>query len=155
MRRCRLRSHIAVKTAGRRIGKVHRLLRSASVVAVLASTLTGLAVLGLPSVAQAKPVNPTVSSFAVTPSSLSPSGGSVTLLAQVTSATSCVFSSNRAVIGLPTVVPCSNGTVSEVVSVPADSGKRFVAYRFHLAVTGTKTVNAKVVTHPPRSLSVV
>jgi alpha-tubulin suppressor-like RCC1 family protein len=36
--------------------------------------------------------------------------------------------------------------VSEAVGVPADSGKRAVEYRFHLSVTGTKTVNAKAVT---------
>src|SRR6202790_1028750 len=143
MRRRRLKYPTnTVKTAGRKTGNVRKLLRLASVGAVL----TGLAVLGLPSVAQAKPVKPTVSSFAVTPTSLSPSGGSVTLSAQVTSAASCVFSSNRIVTELPVTTPCSNGTVTEVVSIPANARNRAVTYKLHLSVTGTKTVNAKAVT---------
>src|ERR1700688_1551694 len=143
MRRRRLKYPTnTVKTAGRKTGNVRKVLRLASVGAVL----TGLAVLGLPSVARAQAAKPTVSSFAVTPSSLSSSGGSVTLSAQVTSATTCVFSSNRVVTGLPVTTPCSNGTVTVVASVPADVEKRALTYKLHLTVTGTKTVNAKAVT---------
>ena len=93
-----------------------------------------------------RPVKPTVSSFAVTPSSLNSAGGSVTLSAQVTSATSCLFMSKKpGITGLPATVPCSNGTVTDVVSVPANLGKRTTRYRLHLSVTGAKTVNAQAV----------
>lgn len=70
MSRRRLNSTIAVKTARRKIGGVHQLLRLASAGAVLTLIFTGLAVLGSLPAAQAGPVKPTVSSFAVTPSAL-------------------------------------------------------------------------------------
>ena len=146
MRRRHLNSAITVKAARRKIGNIPELLRLASVGAALALIFAGLAVLGLPSVAQAGPVKPTVSSFTVTPSALNSAGGSVTLSAQVTNAASCLFTSNKlGITGLPATVPCSNGTVTDVVSVPANSGKRTTKYRLHLLVTGARTVNAKAV----------
>jgi regulator of chromosome condensation (RCC1) repeat-containing protein/Regulator of Chromosome Condensation (RCC1) repeat protein len=121
-------------------------LRFIALGAVVLLTLPGLAVFGLPSVAQAGPIKPTVSSFAATPSSLSPLGGMVTLSAQVTNATNCVFSSNRIVTGLPATIPCSNGTVTAAVSLPPSSSKRPTPYRFHLSVIGAKTITAPAVT---------
>ncbi len=102
-----------------------------------------------------RPVKPAVSSFAVTPSTLSDAGGSVTMSAQVTNATSCLFTANKpGITGLPALVPCSNGTVTEVVSALANNGKKTAKYRLHLSVTGVKTVHAKsvslvVTTEPP------
>lgn len=146
MRRRRLNSAIALKTARRKIGNVHKLHRLASVGAVLTLIFAGLAVLGLPPVAQAGPVKPTVSSFAVTPSALTFAGGSVTLSAQVTNAASCLFTSTKAgITGLPATVPCSNGTVTDDVGVPVNSGKRTTRYRLHLSVTSVKTVHAQAV----------
>ena len=95
--------------------------------------------------ATTEPAKPTASSFAVTPSSLGPLGGSVTLSAAVTNATSCAFSSNKVVSGLPATIPCSNGNVTEVVAVPANSSKKSMAYRFDLRVMGAKTVRTMAV----------
>jgi alpha-tubulin suppressor-like RCC1 family protein len=147
MRRRRLedKSLVPVTPARQGKGKVHKLLRLVSVGVVLTLTLTGLAVLGSTSASQAsvRPVNPTVSSFTVTPSSLNAPGGPITLSAQVANATSCVFSSNRVVPGLPATSPCSNGTVTDEVIVPANLRKRADRYSFHLSVTGAKTVKAR------------
>jgi hypothetical protein len=63
MRRRRLKCAIVVKTVRRKIANIHELLRLASVGAALTLIFAGLAVLGFPSVAQAGPVKPTVSSF--------------------------------------------------------------------------------------------
>ena len=95
--------------------------------------------------ATVRPAKPTVSSFSVTPFSLSPSGGSVTLSATVNNATSCAFSSNEPITGLPVTIPCSNGNVTEVVAVPGNSKRRVIAYRFDLSVTGANTVRTKAI----------
>jgi outer membrane protein assembly factor BamB len=88
---------------------------------------------------------PTVSSFAVSPASLTAAGGSVDLSADVTNATSCALSANKPVDGLPATGSCSNGTVNDPwVSVSPNSGKTAETYTFYLAVTGTKTVKASV-----------
>jgi uncharacterized protein YjbI with pentapeptide repeats len=89
---------------------------------------------------------PTVSSFTATPSTFTSSGGSVSLSADVTNAQSCTFSSNRPVTGLPATVWCSNGTVDEDLTLPANSHKKVATYKFGLSVAGTKTVKAGAVT---------
>ena len=85
---------------------------------------------------------PTVSSPTVTPSSVTSSGGLVTLSATVANAISCTFSSSPAVPGLPATIPCTNGTVNEQVMIPADTGKKAITHKFRVAVTGTKTVKS-------------
>jgi outer membrane protein assembly factor BamB len=106
---------------------------------------SALVVFGMPSPAAAKPAGTTVSSFAVSPSSLGSQGGEVDLTAHVTDATSCAFSADKPVNGLPVTTSCSNGTVDDPwIVVPTNSGKASITYRFHLAVTGTKTVGASV-----------
>ena len=85
---------------------------------------------------------PTVSPPTVTPSSVTSSGGVVTLSATVANAISCTFSSSPAVPGLPATIPCTNGMVSEQVTIPADTGKRAITYKFGLAVTGTKALRS-------------
>ena len=52
---------------------------------------------------------PTVKSFGVTPSSLTFTGGVVTLTAQVTKATKCVFSSKPTISGMPSTVGLRSG----------------------------------------------
>ncbi len=91
------------------------------------------------------PPKPTVSNFAAAPTSLTAHGGSISLSAQVTNATSCAFSSTPALSGLPATVPCSSGTVSQGITVPAITRAAALTYVFHLAVTGTTTVNALAV----------
>ncbi len=85
---------------------------------------------------------PTVSSLTASPSTLSSAGGSVTLSANVTNATTCAFSSNRSIAGLPATIPCSNGAATESVTVPANTRKLALTYKFRLAVTGTRVVRA-------------
>ena len=92
------------------------------------------------------PQPPTLTSFAVTPSTVDSAGGSVSLSAQVADANICTFSSNQAVAGLPSVFPCTNGTVNDTVSVPANTGKTAETYTFDLSATGTTTVKAVPVT---------
>ena len=84
---------------------------------------------------------PTVTNFTASPSTLSSAGGQVTLSANVTNATSCTFASNKTVSGL-TSAPCSNGTVSDVVTVPAIGTKASASYRFGLSVAGSKIISA-------------
>jgi uncharacterized protein YjbI with pentapeptide repeats len=117
-------------------------------VAVAAITcLTMATVLG-PGVASAVPGVRFVLGPA-SPTSLGPAGGTVTLSAIVslTNGTTCTFSANRPVPGLPASVPCTNGTVVENVSVPANGGKRPVDYTFKMTITGsgTKKVGMTVV----------
>ncbi len=98
-------------------------------------------------------VKTTVSHFVASPSSFYSNGGIVSLSAQVTNASSCVFSSAPHVAGLPVTVACSNGTVENPadLTLPANTGKTAVTYHFTLAVTGTTTVRktAKAVVVPP------
>jgi len=103
----------------------------------------------------ANPAKPTVSSFAATPPSLGSSGGAVTLSANVTNATSCTFTSNKPVVGLPATLPCSNGTVDENVNVPTNTGMKAITYKFKLAVAGTKTVHASVEVTVPTGYHIV
>ena len=100
---------------------------------------------------------PTVTNFTASPSTLPSSGGQVTLSANVTNATSCTFASNKTVSGL-TSAPCSNGTVSDVVTVPAIGTKASASYRFGLSVAGSKIISAPSIKFlesgaPPPSVS--
>ncbi len=85
---------------------------------------------------------PTVTSFVVSPPALLSGGGTATLSADVTNATMCVFSSKKPVGGLPISVPCSNGSVSQGITLPADTGKKALVYKIVIAATGSKTVKA-------------
>ena len=108
------------------------------VVAALSIGSTGVA-----AAMGANPADPTVSSFAATPPSLGSSGGAVTLSADITNATSCTFTSKKPIAGLPATLPCSNGTINQNVTVPANTKMSTTTYKIKLAVTGIKTVNAK------------
>jgi hypothetical protein len=102
-----------------------------------------------------RPAIPTVSYLTSTPSSLSSLGGVLTLSASVTNAVSCAFTSNRPVVGLPATLPCSNGTVDAVVTVPANTGRTALTYKFRLAVTGTRTVKARIAVTVPSGYHIV
>jgi hypothetical protein len=101
-----------------------------------ASGVTCALLLAMAAAAGAKAPKPSVTAFAVTPSSVTTHNGWVTLSATVTNASSCAFSAKPAVSSLPAAVPCSTGAVTEVVDLPANSGKRTTKYSFHLLVTG-------------------
>lgn len=80
---------------------------------------------------------PTVSDFTSSPSPVASTGGQVTLSATVSNAIDCTFSSrSSAVAGLPVTVPCSVGTVSANVTVPANRRFRAQSYKVKLVVHG-------------------
>ena len=81
------------------------------------------------------------SSFTASPTTLTSSGGSVNLSADVTNANTCTFSSTPAITGLPATVGCSNGTANETLTIPTDTTASAVTYTFELSATGTTTVS--------------
>ena len=82
---------------------------------------------------------PTISNFTTNPSPVASTGGPVTLSATVANAVSCTFSSkNSSVSGLPVTVPCSVGTVSATVTVPAATSHRAHSYQVQLTVHGQR-----------------
>ena len=85
---------------------------------------------------------PSISSFTATPGSLTGAGGQVVLATSVTNATSCAFSANQTLPGLPVTLGCSSGTAQTTVTLPASTSKKTKTYTFHLAATGSKTVKA-------------
>ena len=112
------------------------------------AALLGVLVTAVPAGAASasKLPKPTVTNFTATPTTLYAIGGPVILSAEVTNATSCTFSSKPAAPGLPAKVPCTEGLVTDSVVLPANVGKKAVARRFSLEVTGSKKVKAKPVT---------
>ena len=121
-----------------------RLLRLFSVGAALTLGVGGISAISLSSASGAsvgrKGPGPTVASFVDTPSELGSSGGSVVLSASVTNAVNCVFSSKPVIAGLPATIPCSNGSVTEDVTIPANNGTKATRYVFRLSVQGTVEV---------------
>ena len=119
-------------------GKVARrgggfgLLTSGAIAVVLVG---GLASVGPDASAGASTQDATVSSFRAVPASLGSSGGQVKLVARVTGATSCKFTSKPKYAGLPLTVACSNGTVTTTVTVPANVATTTVQDHFALVVT--------------------
>ena len=89
---------------------------------------------------------PVITGFAATPLTVGSAGGSVTLGASVTNATSCALSSSPALSGLPQTVGCSAGTVSVPVTLPANSTSDAVTYTFNLSATGSGTTEANPTT---------
>ena len=134
------------------------LIGALSVPTCLFLILGTLAVVGVPPASAAVPA-PTITGFASSPAALSDSGGSVTLSATVTGATSCVISSSSAMTSLPQTLSCSSGTVSLVVSIPADTTTRDKTYKFILAATASRTVKATtlltVAAQPPPVIEMI
>ena len=95
--------------------------------------------------------NPTITGLSATPGTLYNNGGIVTLSATVSNATTCTFTSTKAVTGL-TSGPCSPRSVGDrvplrdTVVLPPNTTKNVVPYKFGLIVTGTKTVKTRRVT---------
>lgn len=89
---------------------------------------------------------PAVGAFSASSASLPAGGGQVTLAAQASNASTCAFSSVPATSGLPSSLDCSSGSGSVTLTLPANTVAKALVYTFHLAATGTKTVNAPAVT---------
>ncbi len=79
---------------------------------------------------------PVVSGQMATPS-LVASGGTTTVTASVSGATSCTLSSNKAVGGLPATFSCESGNVNREVTMPQNEGKKAVKYKLTLIAAGT------------------
>ena len=128
------------------------LIEALSVPTCLFLILGTLAVVGVSPASAAVPA-PTITSFASSPAALPDSGGSVTLSATVTGATSCVISSSSAITGLPQTQSCTSGTLSLVVSIPADTTTRARTYVFTVVATGAEarkaTTRMTVADQPP------
>jgi Pentapeptide repeats (8 copies) len=120
-------------------------------VAVAAIGCLTLATVVAPTAASAAP-GPSFDFQDATPWSVGDTGGNVALSVEVTDATSCTFSANRSVPGLPATVPCTNGTVVHNVTVPADKKSKAVVYKFKIAVARSKmksrTMSVTVVGKP-------
>ena len=126
---------MAWRTVGEPMKRWKRLATVGAVV-VVGSLLTAVP-------AGATVIKPTVTGFASSTSTLFKTGGTITLSATVTNATSCVFSSNKTITGMPyTATPC-DGLVSHDVTLPANTGKKPAKYTFKLSAIGAKKVNAK------------
>ena len=88
-------------------------------------------------------IKPTVSGFSSSTTTLYKTGGTITLSATVANATSCVFTSNKTITGMPYgITPC-NGLVSHDVTLPVNAGKHSVVYTLKFSATGARTTNAK------------
>ena len=90
---------------------------------------------------------PSISSFTATPAFLPPSGGVVALSASASDAATCKFSSNPAVPGLPLTLPCTTGSASADVTLPANAQANprtytltLTASRSGISVVSTQTV---------------
>ncbi len=122
------------------------------------TAISALVMFSFSPTAGAREPKPTVSSFTASADSpnevltasplvLYNSGGPITLTADVSNATSCFFSTNRLVAGMPTTIPCANGPVTATgVTLPANSGKRDLKYNFHLKVFGRGATRATLLT---------
>jgi hypothetical protein len=83
-----------------------------------------------------EPTPAKITSFTASTSKLPDTGGKLTLTGKVTQATICVISVKPSVSGLPASVPCSSGTLTKTVTVPASTSGLEVEYVFVLTVTG-------------------
>lgn len=127
-----------------RRGAIRRLSGAMSLCAALVLLVGGVTDFGSDSLAGAS-TKTSVSSFTAKPSSLTWTGGTVTLSAKVANAKTCTFSVTPAIKGLPAPKSCTNGTVDESVTVPKNTGRKVITYIFHLRVAGTTTVSAKAI----------
>ena len=85
---------------------------------------------------------PAITDLVATPATVAFGGGTTTISATVTNATSCVLSSSVALAGLPQTLNCSGGAVSVPVTLPANALAKAVSYTFSLSATGSKSVKA-------------
>jgi alpha-tubulin suppressor-like RCC1 family protein len=110
--------------------------RFAGRVAVIPLFLALLAC-GFVAEAGAKEPKPQVSAFEASAPEVE-SGGSVTLGAAVSGATSCTLSANKTVEGLPVTFPCEGtpDNVTREVTIPANPKKKAVRYKLTLLATG-------------------
>ena len=90
---------------------------------------------------------PSISAFSATPSYLPPSGGLVNLSASASDAATCKFSANPNVSGLPLTLPCTSGSASANVTLPANTQANPRTYTFTLTASrsGVSVVSTQTV----------
>jgi hypothetical protein len=110
-------------------------------ISVLSAALAGLLVMGFGAVGAdaAAPAARTFATLAVTPTTVPYTGGVVQLAATSTLATECTFVSQPAVAGLPETLPCSSGSASTNVSLPANTTPSNMVFTFRVIAVGTGT----------------
>ena len=125
-------------------------MRNWSKISVLVSVLaTTFAV--VPTAAEASPAKPIVVSFTAAPSLFYKSGGTVSLTAHVANTSTCTFTSDKVVPGLPAVVECASGTATTSVTVPGNAGKNPLVTKFFVTASGSRTkksLPARVTVNP-------
>lgn len=107
------------------------------------TALAVCAVVASSAFASAKPV---ITGLNATPPSV-PSGGTTTISASVSGATSCTLSAKgkQPVNGLPVTFNCESGSVSRELSMPTNYGKKALSFKLTLLATGgSGTGKAKV-----------
>ena len=94
---------------------------------------------------------PAVDSFSASPSSLPVTGGTVSLTASMSDATSCSFSVSPAVGGSPSTVPCGSGSATAQFTIPVNSTTSPVTYTYSLTAVGPV---GSTTSNPPQSTTV-
>jgi hypothetical protein len=89
------------------------------------------------------PAKPTVTSVRLSKSSLSSSGGTITVTASVRHATTCTFASTPRLHGLPAKLKCSSGKATEKVRLPANAGDAALSYKLSVSATGPGGTSAR------------
>ena len=107
-------------------------------VAYLVPTVAGAA-----SPKQGQAPKPVISDYVATPSYFSSAGGEISLSADVTNASECMFTANQSVTGFPATGACGSGIATTVGTLAANGKKKSVTYQFTLSVVGS-TVKKKV-----------
>ncbi len=124
-------------------GTIRRLAGVMSIGAALLLLVSGVTMFSSASMASAS-TRTTATSLKVKPTSLTWVGGTVTLHARVTDATTCIFSVAPTVKGLPARKTCTTGIVDEKVTVPKNTRAKAITYDFSLLVTGTRFKSSTV-----------
>jgi alpha-tubulin suppressor-like RCC1 family protein len=115
-----------------------RVLASAACVALV---LFGCLCIG-EAAAYAKASKPVISGLAARPAMVV-SGGTSMVSAAVSGAKECTISSNKPVAGLPVTSSCEGGSVSRILMMPANTGKKTAKYKLTLVATGADGKKAK------------
>ena len=85
---------------------------------------------------------PTITGLVVSPSVVASGGGTTTLTAHVTHATSCTLAAKPTITGLTKTVSCTKGTVSVPITLPANRTSKAISYQFTLTAKSTSTTTA-------------
>jgi large repetitive protein len=105
-----------------------------------------------PAQAAAATTRPTISNYKASPATLTYTGGSTTLSATVTGASTCIFSSTSHVQGLPASVNCTSESASVLVIVAGNSSSsRNKVVEVKLTALGSKahaSASARITVQP-------